>query len=358
MLILFLIFSHHYVFVDTFLLQSHWLAYTLPELVQYPYPRMHPLMEAEVKKANRSSRQAAFYKEYKRGWAKHEKKFGAKASIGHRPLECIQEEGDLFFLPALWKHQTMNIGEAVGIGGQSIVFGKTTRPALVKKHYEVAPNSADVTANFGLTLHTEASRIYQDLMEMKARAQEILGEKKRADGTMLMPVEMIPIFTQYHEKLQVVANKALKYFRRSLELAPLDIIVHEWLLEVLVMLRKTDEFVTTVREMEKMLDSYDRTAVSRMSLCAFYAALGDQVFSYANVIEDRALYGLAHPLMDKALLVYSKCVPALVHRAETQAHAGKVFEYEDTLRKLEDIDPKMKAFVKKKMEAALAAHSK
>ena len=38
---------------------------------------------------------------------------------GYRPLECIQRAGDVLYLPASWSHLTMNIGEAIGIGGQT-----------------------------------------------------------------------------------------------------------------------------------------------------------------------------------------------------------------------------------------------
>jgi hypothetical protein len=40
-------------------------------------------------------------------------------SKGYRPLECVQEPGDIMYLPAFWNHLTVNIGEAIGIGGQT-----------------------------------------------------------------------------------------------------------------------------------------------------------------------------------------------------------------------------------------------
>jgi hypothetical protein len=38
---------------------------------------------------------------------------------GYRPMMCVQEPGDVMYLPGSWQHQTLNIGEAIGIGGQA-----------------------------------------------------------------------------------------------------------------------------------------------------------------------------------------------------------------------------------------------
>ena len=43
----------------------------------------------------------------------------ASTSPYSRPLECVQRPGDIIYLPEGWAHMTINIGEAVGIGGQS-----------------------------------------------------------------------------------------------------------------------------------------------------------------------------------------------------------------------------------------------
>lgn len=37
---------------------------------------------------------------------------------GYRPLECRQHAGDILYLPSMWSHMTMNIGETIAIGGQ------------------------------------------------------------------------------------------------------------------------------------------------------------------------------------------------------------------------------------------------
>jgi len=36
-----------------------------------------------------------------------------------RPVECLQRPGDIVYLPAGWVHMTVNVGEAIGIGGQA-----------------------------------------------------------------------------------------------------------------------------------------------------------------------------------------------------------------------------------------------
>ena len=42
-------------------------------------------------------------------------------SRGYRPLECVQEPGDVLYLPTRWSHLTMNIGETIAIGGQQVL---------------------------------------------------------------------------------------------------------------------------------------------------------------------------------------------------------------------------------------------
>lgn len=37
---------------------------------------------------------------------------------GYRPLECLQRAGDVMFLPSMWTHATLNIGDTIAIGGQ------------------------------------------------------------------------------------------------------------------------------------------------------------------------------------------------------------------------------------------------
>ena len=35
-----------------------------------------------------------------------------------RPLECVQEAGDVMFVPDFWGHMILNLRESVGIAGE------------------------------------------------------------------------------------------------------------------------------------------------------------------------------------------------------------------------------------------------
>jgi len=41
------------------------------------------------------------------------------AAAHERPLECVQRPGEVLYLPRNWKHLTLNVGEALGVGGQA-----------------------------------------------------------------------------------------------------------------------------------------------------------------------------------------------------------------------------------------------
>lgn len=43
---------------------------------------------------------------------------GRSSSKGYRPLECLQQAGDVMFLPSMWSHMTLNVGQTIAIGGQ------------------------------------------------------------------------------------------------------------------------------------------------------------------------------------------------------------------------------------------------
>jgi hypothetical protein len=59
---------------------------------------------------------------------------------GYRPLECIQRAGDVLYLPAFWSHLTVNIGEAIGIGGQTVLN------AAKRCHIKFTPDCCDYQA--------------------------------------------------------------------------------------------------------------------------------------------------------------------------------------------------------------------
>ena len=71
-------------------------------------------------------------------------------NTGYRPLECVQRPGDILYLPAGWLHQTLNIGETIGIGLQS-VFDSTERYTLFTRVLKHSPNNFDAMRNAGIS---------------------------------------------------------------------------------------------------------------------------------------------------------------------------------------------------------------
>ena len=51
--------------------------------------------------------------------ARRQKGRGQLAPGHQAPLECVQGPGQVVYLPSGWKHLTLNIGEAIGVGGQA-----------------------------------------------------------------------------------------------------------------------------------------------------------------------------------------------------------------------------------------------
>lgn len=38
-----------------------------------------------------------------------------------RPFTCLQNAGDILFVPAQWQHMTLNVGETIAVGGQELL---------------------------------------------------------------------------------------------------------------------------------------------------------------------------------------------------------------------------------------------
>ena len=72
---------------------------------------------------------------------------GVRQSIaeGFRPFQCVQEAGDILYLPEGWVHQTVNVGETIGIGAQSVWNQRTS---LEEKYEEVTEMLKMSPANF------------------------------------------------------------------------------------------------------------------------------------------------------------------------------------------------------------------
>jgi len=67
---------------------------------------------------------------------------------GYRPLECVQQPGDIVYIPAGWAQQTLNVGETVAVGGQQ-AFGSAERYKFFTKVLKKAPNNFDALQNAG-----------------------------------------------------------------------------------------------------------------------------------------------------------------------------------------------------------------
>ena len=58
-------------------------------------------------------------------YAERQRQQGSRLAPGNQqPVECVQGPGQVIYLPSGWKHLTLNIGEAIGVGGQA---GQDTR---------------------------------------------------------------------------------------------------------------------------------------------------------------------------------------------------------------------------------------
>jgi len=90
---------------------------------------------------------------------------------GFKPMECIQQPGDILYLPAGWSHLTMNIGEAIGIGGQTALSAER-RLELATEVLEFNDNNFEGHKGVALSLAHNAldieHKVKQDLLITRA----------------------------------------------------------------------------------------------------------------------------------------------------------------------------------------------
>ena len=88
-------------------------------------------------------------------------------SKGFKPMECIQQAGDILYLPAGWSHLTMNIGEAIGIGGQTALSAER-RLDISRQVLEFNPINFEAHKGVALSLAHQAldveHKVKQDLL--------------------------------------------------------------------------------------------------------------------------------------------------------------------------------------------------
>jgi len=82
---------------------------------------------------------------------------GGAGGDGGLPLECVQRAGQVLYLPAGWKHATVNLGEAVGVGGQ-VAFDDAARLAQSLAVLADAPEDLWALKGAGLGLVQQALR--------------------------------------------------------------------------------------------------------------------------------------------------------------------------------------------------------
>eukprot|EP00596_Hydrurales_sp_CCMP1899_P009883 CAMPEP_0119053198 /NCGR_PEP_ID=MMETSP1177-20130426/74273_1 /TAXON_ID=2985 /ORGANISM="Ochromonas sp, Strain CCMP1899" /LENGTH=588 /DNA_ID=CAMNT_0007033081 /DNA_START=406 /DNA_END=2172 /DNA_ORIENTATION=- len=88
---------------------------------------------------------------------------------GYRPLECVQRAGDVMYVPAGWSHGTINIGDAVGIGGHGS-WGPHKLSSSIEAissspyHFEALKNAAQSLVELGMK---EESRILKQIKSTK-----------------------------------------------------------------------------------------------------------------------------------------------------------------------------------------------
>mmetsp|Transcript_11670 Transcript_11670/g.17424 ORF Transcript_11670/g.17424 Transcript_11670/m.17424 type:complete len:242 (+) Transcript_11670:469-1194(+) len=68
-----------------------------------------------------------------------------------KPLEFVQKAGDVVYLPSNWKHATLNLGEAIGVGGQA-AYSSAEREKDCLKVLEHNPHDIDGLRGYGLSL--------------------------------------------------------------------------------------------------------------------------------------------------------------------------------------------------------------
>lgn len=73
----------------------------------------------------------------------------------YRPLECLQSPGDIMYVPAGWSHQTINVGEAIGVGSQR-VFGGQGKLDAADEALQKSPHNVEALKMRAVALSHEA----------------------------------------------------------------------------------------------------------------------------------------------------------------------------------------------------------
>lgn len=128
----------------------------------------------------------------------------------HEPLECVQNAGEIMYIPDFWHHSTMNIGETVAVGfekhpGQKNWFNQLENTPKVPLLYSLA-ESTSRDDNYNLNLIKERLVLEPSNLNMKFRKIYYLQKLKRFDD---MRAEIL--------NSRLVMLGAERYFEKSLE---------------------------------------------------------------------------------------------------------------------------------------------
>ena len=94
---------------------------------------------------------------------------------GYKPLQCIQEPGDILFLPSSWQHQTLNIGEAIGLGGQA----SWDPDILLSDKYEMVKESLARSPNNVNFHRIQLMTVFSYAEFEQSRLEQSMGDHQR-----------------------------------------------------------------------------------------------------------------------------------------------------------------------------------
>jgi len=107
-------------------------------------------------------------------------------------LQCMQEPGEVVFVPTLWQHATLNIGTALGFGGQALQKSRTlseieadiaTSPSVVGYHLEKfahLQSRSESSPREQMAVLAEASKAQPDNFQVWLHLLELLASRGTA----------------------------------------------------------------------------------------------------------------------------------------------------------------------------------
>lgn len=229
-------------------------------------------------------------------------------SKGYRPLECVQKAGELVYLPALWSHLTMNIGETLGVGAQS--FMDKDRFWMMTDALAKSPD------HVGMLIKTGRRNTF-DVKKMADKIKKTGNKPSKQETEALAKMKQI----------------AIASCRKILRLTPLDTETRLQLIDILGVDRETSAknfqvWEKEILDAEKNLDAFDRKTVAPCTLSSAYYKLGMMLF-------DGGAPYIAVSSLEKAYELNKKdAYPVLVTIAKIHRFALDEVAMENALKRL------------------------